>query len=573
MKKHTQLTLLIGIVFCHTSLSIASSNDNGPYSPAIVIPAIMHFVKASMAAAASHIIVNEIAHSWQKTKTDTESFWEYLTASKPKLATTTHEELQVRPDLTTNTLKSLPEKIQAILNNEQASGTGEHQLMLLYGLPGTGKTTLAQQIALYTGGNYYHVHQQSLDNYSDATVARFLRGYVETISHETADGKVSTLHLEEFGKQLGKSMQNDVHNLNHGKYENTWKDLLQDLEKKYPKVRVVACSNFGQDEKAEMFNSAIANERAHIVKIDAPNEFARKTYFASTCIAHLENQGIKQAQHQTQSAHTQAERNRMLNKEYCVTAAMHAAAIGKHEDKIRKLSTPWTLGVMAQPWIWSDVWTKNSAAQNLKAQGYFTPIVNHDLTKATKEQAATYASLTDGLRYRQLNEITESARIDKLAQIQRMKKRAAQSAPGYTIDIENRTFSLATQSESDGNSSSSNDTTITVPFGKIRPHDLVRAAAIQRKQNLHAVMSAHPKLKDKLQQEISTLPVTDIKSLAEKLVLTIPYNKSLESLRKEKAKAFRESVRNKTNSFTKTKQNDITEMQSIFDELQSENFK
>ena len=520
MKKHTKLVLIIGIVFCYTPFSYASSDNNGPYSPAVVFPAIANFIKASLATAASQIVVHEMLQGWQSTKAQGESLWEYLTAAKPKLNTITHEELISRPDLTINTLKSLPHEIQTVLNNEQASGTGEHQFMLLYGLPGTGKTTLAQQIALHTGGNYYHVHQKMFDNYSDATVARFLRAYVETISKQTADGKVSTLHLEEFGKQLGKSQQNnDIHSFNHGKYENTWKDLLQDLEKNYPKVRVVACSNFGQDESSELFNSAIANERAHVIKIGAPNESARKTYFTSTCIAHLENQGVKQTKHQTQSAKNQTDRNNKLTHDYIVTAAMHAAAQHKHDDKINQLSTPWTLGRLIQPWLWEDTWNKNSTARNLTTQGYYTPIVDHNLTSATPEQAQLYSDLTAGLRYRQLNEITEVARIDKLAQIERMKTRKEQDNSAYTINKKNRTFSLPDRitmpNKSDDNNSNE---IITASFGTIQPHDLVRAAAIKRKQELHRLMNTHPKATAEINKELSTMPVTDIKDLVKKFV-------------------------------------------------------
>ncbi len=513
MKKHTKLILIIGIVFCYTPFSCASSNNNGPYSPAVVIPAITHFIQTSLAAAASQIVIHEILNGWQSTKVKGENLWEYLTATQPKLATTTHQELKSRPDLNKNTFTSLPDEIQTILKKEQASGTGEHQFILLYGIPGTGKTTLAQQIALHTGGNYYHVHQKSLDNYSDATIARFLRAYVEMISHDTTDGKVSTLHLEEFGKQFGKSMHNDVHSLNHGRYENTWKELLQDLEKNYPKVRVIACSNFGQDEKAEIFHNAIANERAHIIKINAPNECARKAYFTSTCTAHLENQGVKQSKHQTQVTNNQSDRDNNLTRNHLVTAAMHAAAQHKHDDKINQVTIPWTLGKLIQPWLWEDIWNKNSTARNLKTQGYFTPIVNYDLKNATTEQAQLYAELTKNLRYRQLNEITESARIEKLAQIERMKKRTNQQNSAYIIDTTNRTFSLPIQNECDNNSSN-NDTITTIPFGKIQPHDLVIAAAIARKQYL----DQHQEITAEINKELSTIPVTDIKDLAKKLI-------------------------------------------------------
>jgi len=517
MKKHTKLMVLIGILFCNISIIQASNNNNGPYSPAIIIPTIVNFIKVALATAASQIIVHEILQGWQITKTNSESLWEYLTASQPKLDTITHEELQSQPNLIINTLQSLPEKIQTILNTEQASGTGEHQFMLLYGLPGTGKTTLAQQIALHTGGNYYHVHQKLLDNYSDATVARFLRAYVQTISDQTTDGKVSTLHLEEFGKQLGKSKQNnDIHNFKHGQYENTWKELLQDLEINYPKVRVIACSNFGQDENSEIFNNAIANERAHIIKIDEPNETARKTYFTATCIAHLENQGIKQSQNITQSIKNQTARNDELSKDYFITQAMHAAAQHKHTDKINKLSTPWNIAIIMQPWLWNDTWNKNNAAQNLNTQGYHTPIVDYNIKNPMPAQAQMYADLTNGLRYRQLNEITELARIDKLQQIQRMKQKQIKNNTAYIIDTKNRTFSIKTNAELNNNNDNAIET-ITAPFGTIQPHDLIRAATIQRKKDLLELKTTHPEITVEINKELKQLPATDIKDLAQKL--------------------------------------------------------
>lgn len=95
--------------------------------------------------------------------------------------------------------------IQKILDETKISGTGENKFLLLFGEPGTGKTSSAQHIAYHTGGNYYHIHQKEFDRYNAGTIASFLEYYIEEISDQTAEGTISVLHLEEFGKYFGNS--------------------------------------------------------------------------------------------------------------------------------------------------------------------------------------------------------------------------------------------------------------------------------------------------------------------------------------------------------------------------------
>lgn len=496
MKKHTKLRLIFGIVMLNASLSLASDNDNGTGSPAKLLPAIATFLKASAIAAVSHIITTEFVESWRRTKKNSESYWEYFTACKPKLATITHEQLKLRPDLHIDAFASLPDAVQSVLHKDKMSGIGEHQMMLLYGKPGTGKTTIAQQIALQTKGNYYHIHQRDFDSYSDATVARFLRYYVQRISDETKDGTVSTLHLEEFGKQFGLSTGNEIQALQHGMNENTWKSLLQDLETKYKKVRVIACSNYGQDGKS--FNSAIANERAHIINVQAPNDAARKVFLTTTCVAHLKNQGIKHAEFQTASEKNQNHRNKNLTDNFLVTPAMHAACKKELQKKVTMIK-PQSLSAYIWPSSWISTWNKRAQAANLQSQGYHTPVVEYHVAHASTKQIKDFVALTNGLRYRQLNEITEDARRDRLEQIQRMKNHAINNDSAYKVDLENHTFSVTTIDYNPENPSEQNKVTITAPFGKVQPHNMVQAAAKALPDNGNQAK-----------------PITDIKSMAKR---------------------------------------------------------
>ena len=47
---------------------------------------------------------------------------------------------------------------------------------------------------------------------------------------------------------------------------------------------------------------------------------------------------------------------------------------------------------------------------------------------------------------------------------------------------------------------------------------MIRAAAIARKQYLETIKNQHPKATNEINKKLSTMPVTDIKDLAQKLV-------------------------------------------------------
>lgn len=527
MKKYTIFMLSIGILFSHSSISLAEDGDIP--KPGDILPLIVTFLKASIMSAATHIITSEMVSAYHQSKKNSDSWWKYYFAQAPKLKVVTHEELLLRPELNTNTFKSLPTKIQNILLDEKISNTGEHRPIILYGVPGTGKTTLAQQIALHTGGNYYHIHQQMLDGHSDATVARFLRIYVNEISRQTQDGSISTLHLEEFGKQLGKSSHNDMHNVEHGPFENTWKQLLQELEKSYPKVRVLACSNFAKDDKEEQFNTAIANERAHVIRIDAPNDTARKAYFTTTCVAHFQKEGIKNAKAIAGSIINQNERNDKLMDEYLVSTEMLQKTDAKHEAAIASSTTPWSLNTLLWPPSWVETYNKNKAAAKMKTEGYVTPVVDWDLRSATPAQAHEFADLTFGLRYRQLDAITESARRNKLEQIARMKERSSNSESAYTIDAPNRTYSVKIDPQDPNNYES-----VTAKFGQVHPHNLLRAAAYAKIETLDKLKHHHPKSIEEINNELAKINTHDFSAVVNKT--KAPENKdAVKNIRKQQA--------------------------------------
>jgi len=510
MKKYTTFMLSIGILLSHSSISLAEDGDIP--KPGDILPLVVTFLKASIMTAASHIITSEIVSNYNQSKKNGESWWQYYFAQAPKLNVVTHEQLKSRPELNINTFKSLPDKIQTILQDEKISNTGEHRPIILYGVPGTGKTTLAQQIALHTGGNYYHIHQQMLDGHSDSTVARFLRIYVNEISKQTVDGSISTLHLEEFGKQLGKSTENDMHNVEHGPFENTWKQLLQELETKYPKVRVIACSNFAKDNAKEQFNAAIANERAHVIRIDAPNDTARKAYFTTTCVSHLEKEGIKNAKAIVGSITDQDKRNQKLTAEYLVSLAMHDRAKQKHEAAIASTTTPWSLNALLWPRSWVEIYNKNKSAAKMKANGYVTSIVDWDLTSATPAQATEFANLTNGLRYRQLDAITESARRGRIEQIARMKERSTHPESAYTIYTDARTYSIKEDPQDPNN----NDA-VTTTFGQVQPRHQLKAAAYHKIDSLNQLKKEHPELAGKINDELANIDTHDLPALTIKV--------------------------------------------------------
>jgi|GEM_PF-2289905 len=509
MKKYTTFILSIGIISSQVSILFADTGDLP--NPKEAVPFIVGIVKNASIAAITYLVQRGMVSTYDNSKKNGGSWWEYYFKPAPTLKVITHEQLSLKPELAINTFASLPQTIQTILTSEKNSNTGEHKPIILYGIPGTGKTTLAQQIALETGGNYYHVHQEMLDGHSDATVAKYLRIYVNMISNETTDGTISTLHLEEFGKQLGKSMQNDMHNAEHGPFENTWKRLLQDLETQFPKVRVVACSNFGQDGQSELFNNAVTGERAHVIKIDTPNNIARQTYSSTTCAAHLEKEGVKNSKVITGSIENQTQRNQKLTDEYLVSTAMHERARKKHEDAINNSTIPWSINTLLWPPSWVQTWKKNRAAAQMKANGYATPVVDWDLTTTSLQQKKQLVALTEGLRYRQLNAITENARRDKLQQVVRVKQKSENPACLYTVNKEAKTYSLSYQDDE------GNNVIATAPFGKVQPRNLVQSAACNRIEALYKEKKQHPELSQPINAMISTMSGYDLRSLAEKL--------------------------------------------------------
>lgn len=155
---------------------------------------------------------------------------------------------------------------------------------------------------------------------------------------------------------------------------------------------------------------------------------------------------------------------------------MHGACKEEHNSKIAMI-TPHSLSAYIWPSKWVSTWNKRVQASNLQSQGYHTPVVNWDVAHATEKEINNFVALTNGLRYRQLNEITEDARRDKLEQIERMKKHAANNDSAYKVDLINRTFSLTTIDYNPKNPSEKKELTITAPFGKVQPHNMVQAAA------------------------------------------------------------------------------------------------
>lgn len=473
-KKYIIAMLCIGIVFC-SSVEISArpdvnSSSHAPFLDQLIWPGVT-------GAILTNIAVSEGMSAWHKSKEYGGSFISYLLSIKPELYCLTNEELKQK----INSSKYLPKAIKEKLDKEDVGGTGFHKFMLLYGESGTGKSRSAKKIALENNGNYYHVHNKNLIGYSDRTIEKFLFQYLKEISDETDDNSVSTLHLEEFGQRFKYSEKSESANI--------WKDFLEKVENHFPKVRLIACTNYGT-KPGEAFDAAIA-ERAHMIKLDKPSMAARADYLNHGYADYLQKTSKEHTIHQTKNCKTQNARNNVMKENFYVTDEMINQAKKEHKSKIDASKIPWTWQIMLNPFSWNKTMKANRTAQKLESQGYYVEaITSNKKIMPTEKYKERYIAATQDLRFRQLEEITEQARIDKLNQIGNIKKRLKNQKEDSKIQhrisdrcyITTHTYSQIIHHDNESGQTLNIPTTNTTQktyhyhFGEILPINIVLAA-------------------------------------------------------------------------------------------------
>jgi len=540
MIRHNKRILIIGMFFCYSSTLVSEEGDLSEvikevaqstlHTAQSVYSRLHPTIKQGVFQGITSYIAGKTIGKIQKAEASGLSYWHYFTTSTPKLSCTTANELSREFNVQTNEV-NLPEQINKILDDENNNQTGQHKLMLLYGKPGTGKTTLAKQIALKNNAEYFHVHQDQLNRFNGLIQSRLLRSYIAGIADQTKDGQTSVLHIEEGAKQFIQTGLDPAIDKDHAQYQETWKSFLQDMKQQHPNVLIITCTN------QEKFDSAM-EDRMHAVHITNPTAEQKIDYLKSTCKLHLHQLNNDAASYHTKNAKTQLQRNQELTQKWHVTSEMHQQASNAHKEEVKNQQVPYTFSLLVRPWLWQTAWEKNTKARDLKNAGYFTPIVTynsndlqpgvpvnagtiepnkkatlHNIVHAAKkdsiaqkstgkvnpkskednnlepeatreqEQGSIFIKATENYSYRKLDEkVVEQAQREALLSIKRAHDRSAQQKDKnteteyknptdyYQIDSQQRTTTVEVQ-DIDGKQK-----TITYPYGNITRQGMVNAA-------------------------------------------------------------------------------------------------
>lgn len=215
----------MGILFCYTSLSIASDNDNGRYSPAKVIPFVITIAGNFVTNIAINIISNTFMSKIKGNPTTQkkQTGYEFKSISHAQL----HQDPHVQ-----NTSKNLPESIKTTALISPNINSPKPHIHFTEESEANNKL-LAQAIAHNTGSSYYEFKKDTLQPQLN------LKKLQDDLSEIAANNKSAVVHFDfnynELNKAIHSRQMAEAHNL----YAGTLSQALDDLRKKHPNLRII----------------------------------------------------------------------------------------------------------------------------------------------------------------------------------------------------------------------------------------------------------------------------------------------------------------------------------------------
>jgi len=238
MKNHTKLIAIIGILFCSISTIQASSNDNGPYSPATIIPyafgIITAFVINTTATICSQTLLNYIKQA------------QIDISKQNNVISITHADLKQNQYIS-QTSNNLPEDVLKKLQNEQNSFHDTAKTHIHFnGATKEYGELLAQKIAFQTHSNYYTIETDPLNpqlNLKD------FQTKITRIAEKTTRYNPGIIYINVSQEKLTNHVFNQELAQEHNLYTGTLAQAINDLSAKYPHIRIITSSSNNNNKK------------------------------------------------------------------------------------------------------------------------------------------------------------------------------------------------------------------------------------------------------------------------------------------------------------------------------------
>ncbi len=234
MKNHTKLMYLIGILFCFNSLLQASSDDNGPYSPAKIVPSAIGIIGAFIINTTARIASNAFTDYFKQTQAHAEF------EKKNAMTSITYAEL-AQNDYIKKSSSHLPAIVTQTLENENSTfHTGPKTHLHLDNSNEDEAKLLAQKIAFQSHGNFHEIKKDPL---KPQIKLDDLDGKISYISQQATSNQPAIIYINLNKKELGATINSPEMSKIHNLYAGTLAQALKELSVRYPNIRIITNSS------------------------------------------------------------------------------------------------------------------------------------------------------------------------------------------------------------------------------------------------------------------------------------------------------------------------------------------
>lgn len=228
MKKHTKLTLILGVAMCQISLSVASDNNNGPYGPDKIIPIVMQIVTNISLNIMSNMISKSANEYINNMLNGSKSPSKYPVESISLSKLNSDEYLQLRSH-------TIQKNIDAALSGQKQNSNHKTHLHLDQ-INEEDAVLFAQAQARASHGNYFRIRRNKLEPQVDL---KSLQTTISEISKKTPQGQTATVYIDFNKNELESPVHSPQIAQAHNLYQGTVGQALTEIRKKNPHIQII----------------------------------------------------------------------------------------------------------------------------------------------------------------------------------------------------------------------------------------------------------------------------------------------------------------------------------------------